>query len=48
MTPNPTTATRSQAMRHIVGAPALPYEQLLQEAVTGGGVGRERRGAVTG
>ena len=25
MTPNPTTATRSQAMRHSVGAPPLPY-----------------------
>ena len=58
MTPNPTTATRSQAMRHIVGAPALPYmngcymRQLLAVAPEGSGGGcygtRLRKGAEGG
>ena len=58
MTPNPTTATRSQAMRHSVGAPALPYmdgcymRQLLAVAPEGSGGGcygtRLRKGAEGG
>ena len=44
MTPNPTTATRSQAMRHSVGAPALPY----RTADTGVSSGRWRQQGAEG
>ena len=47
MTPNPTTATRTASYAPFCWCACVAiYERLIQEAVSGGGVNRERRGLI--